>query len=402
MPDPLIIGMVADHCCIRVYKEARVLMDQGHKVHLFTRQLKFGAEHYCTVQWYSGPPQLHRAIRSQPQIQILHVHNEPDWLAEEVLKARFPTQAVIWDIHDFESARWVSSPIQEQRILRSVDGVVHVSSAMAAFAHEIYGERHPPTAVLPCHVPAAWYVDPVPEADLLGDCVYEGGLDTPFKAEPQPHGAVGHAVSMRDYGLLFSGLVRAGRGVTAFQSNVGPDTTAYAALGVTIRPQVNYTDLMPTLARYRWGIVGSSYASLLMDHAMPNKLFEYLAAGIPVIVYEANAAAAFVEHHGIGVVIRPTTREHRTLSVQHATEIPHLAAQVRALCTEDRWRACRANVLAKRHEWTMERQIPALTDLYAYVRQRQQGGNGHARVGDAADRPQPAAAGDGARTAAHV
>src|SRR3990167_10259343 len=94
-----VIGMVAWHCCIRVYKEARILLDLGYEVHLVTNKLVYGVEHFATVSYYNTQDQLGRAIKHRPEVDIWHVHNEPDWICELTLQSAAPNQAVIFDIH---------------------------------------------------------------------------------------------------------------------------------------------------------------------------------------------------------------------------------------------------------------------------------------------------------------
>jgi glycosyltransferase involved in cell wall biosynthesis len=50
---------------------------------------------------------------------------------------------------------------------------------------------------------------------------------------------------------------------------------------------------------------------------MPNKFFEYMAAGIPVIVYKADAVAELVNKHGLGVVL------DKPSDVKHLDKLPY-------------------------------------------------------------------------------
>jgi glycosyltransferase involved in cell wall biosynthesis len=44
-----------------------------------------------------------------------------------------------------------------------------------------------------------------------------------------------------------------------------------------------------------------------LNSVLPNKLFEYLASGIPVLVYNAKACAEIIEKYKIGIAIRDLT-----------------------------------------------------------------------------------------------
>lgn len=352
-----VIGMVAWHCCIRVYKEAKVLMSLGYEVHLVTNTINFGVDDYVTVSYFNSMQQLHNAIKNKPNIDIWHVHNEPDWLVDQALQAALPHQAVIFDIHDFESARWESTPFLEQKIMRLVDGCVHVSAPMQALGYEVYGAYHPPSIALPCHVPESWYAEP--QSRFHHNVVYEGGLDTPYKETRQT--ARGTEFSFRDYGLLFEGITKAGYSMTVYPSNTTPQGTdkLYAGLGVWVKPQLDYPDLMPTLAKYSWGVVGSSTESLLMHRAMPNKLFEYMAAGVPVLVFNADAASQFVSQLGIGLCI-PKLHPNTTKDAAHK----HIEDFLHSNATPENWAQARQRVLEVREQWSMDAQISPLLDLY--------------------------------------
>ena len=46
-------------------------------------------------------------------------------------------------------------------------------------------------------------------------------------------------------------------------------------------------------------------ACLSYSLSLPNKLFEYVAAGLPILAAEVPVIRAFVEEHGAGLVVAP-------------------------------------------------------------------------------------------------
>ena len=80
---------------------------------------------------------------------------------------------------------------------------------------------------------------------------------------------------------------------------------------------------------------------------MPNKLFSYLAAGLPVVAYNAAECAEFIEKHGVGIVIE---------------KIDDLRDRY------DEHEGIREVVKEKRHEFTMETQVNKIKSLYEHVR----------------------------------
>lgn len=86
------------------------------------------------------------------------------------------------------------------------------------------------------------------------------------------------------------------------------------------------------------------------DIALPNKLFEYLHARLPIVVSDCPAQAAFVRDHGIGEVFR-------------ADDPADLAATVtRVLAEPDRFGSAYTDKLLATHSW--EGQQPGLLDAY--------------------------------------
>jgi glycosyltransferase involved in cell wall biosynthesis len=82
------------------------------------------------------------------------------------------------------------------------------------------------------------------------------------------------------------------------------------------------------------------------ETAFPNKLFEYIAASVPVVVMNATDCATFVKEHGVGIVVN---------SVQELA---------------DRWSEhteVRKNLIKVRQRFAMENYIGSLEDLYAEV-----------------------------------
>jgi len=76
---------------------------------------------------------------------------------------------------------------------------------------------------------------------------------------------------------------------------------------------------------------------------MPNKLFEYIAAGIPTIVLNAKEAGEFVEKHELGVFIKDIN------------DIPKIYADHQKY---------RRIVREKRHQFTAESQAEKIVRIY--------------------------------------
>ena len=74
---------------------------------------------------------------------------------------------------------------------------------------------------------------------------------------------------------------------------------------------------MERIGRHDWGLVGNTIKTREWDVAMPNKLFEYVATGVPVVAMNASHCARFVEDTGMGISVSGPEelgerwREHR-------------------------------------------------------------------------------------------
>lgn len=75
------------------------------------------------------------------------------------------------------------------------------------------------------------------------------------------------------------------------------------AKNVVFRETVPMLQIVDTLEQYDCGYVAYPPTIMNLAYALPNKFFEYLAAGIPVIVNSGSEMARIVEEYSCGVVV---------------------------------------------------------------------------------------------------
>jgi glycosyltransferase involved in cell wall biosynthesis len=92
------------------------------------------------------------------------------------------------------------------------------------------------------------------------------------------------------------------------------------------------------------------------DDAMPNKLFEYLGAGLPVIISDTLRASAIVRRHDCGVVVDPNDPHAVAAAITSLVNSPD-AAQAMG----ERGRL----LVRERYQWSSE--ASKLTRLYAEI-----------------------------------
>lgn len=80
------------------------------------------------------------------------------------------------------------------------------------------------------------------------------------------------------------------------------------------------------------------------DAAMPNKLFEYLHAGLPLVVSDAKLMAEFVSSHRVGQVFRSQDAVAFANAVLRELESPSDPAAARALAQERSWQNQEADI----------------------------------------------------------
>ncbi|GAB5519105.1 MAG: glycosyltransferase family 4 protein [Rhodothermales bacterium] len=188
----------------------------------------------------------------------------------------------------------------ERRALRHADAVFTVSDSIADWMVATYGIRRPQ---LLHNVPAYQAVPPT------NDLREQLGLtdDTPI---------ILHQGQMRKYrGCAWlveamahvhdAHLVFLGRGLLQLELAARAE-----ALGLSARvhflPPVPPDALLPVTASADIGVTLLEDVCLNHRYALPNKLFEYLMAGLPVVASALPECRRVVEAHGVGHIVDPT------------------------------------------------------------------------------------------------
>jgi hypothetical protein len=334
---------ISDHGCIRVFKEAQALQLQGVRVDLAARVQPFGANIFETFSLHRDAETLKRVVEST-RADVVHVHNEPDWMVGAAREAT--SKPIVFDVHDLTSLRHSSQPDEhETRAFAEANGIIHVSEPCRAAAERLHGNGKP-TGVLPCLVNQRFLDEPLPREPCWDAVVYEGGLDPTLE---RTDGDGRRVVSARAIHAVVQAFAREG-----FQPYLYPaqerwidPTYIYERLGAVVAPgRLDYQSLLRALRAYGYGFVGSPHDSPLMQAAMPNKLFEYISQGVVPVVLNAARAAEFVREHGLGIVLEGL--ENLREQLEPGPEV-------------------RRRILERRHEWTMERHIEAVTRVYEEV-----------------------------------
>lgn len=279
---------------------------------------------------------------------VIHSHNLPDVLtvlALELIGAGIP---LVHDIHDLQSLRTTpyldgfpepAEPLDlELAAIEGASALITVSSELVDVVSALY------------HLPGRTLVvgnlalgrDRIPHLPEKGQCdgmpaiVYEGSLASD-----------GGHYDLRD---IFECLARDGFPVAIHPSRFAPDYANLATRwpSMTCHESMDPAELMRTLPRYDLGWVGfnSGKNAAHLDTVLPNKLYEYLGAGLPVVTLRDHLALRrFVEREGVGIVV---------------DAVEDVAEAVRDIDLA----ALRRVVAANRDRFTFESQLGQVVDLY--------------------------------------
>ncbi|MBW3593777.1 MAG: glycosyltransferase [Actinobacteria bacterium] len=236
---------------------------------------------------------------------VIHSHNLPDTLtvlANEVAG----DVPVIHDVHDLQSlrqTRYENGFAQPENPRRLERRAVEESAALVAVSDELLHEiavRH--------RLPARTLVFPnyalgrdLPRLGPFFEhragnpprLVYEGTLSTN-----------GGHYDLRE---IFAALVAQGVTLDVYPSRPVPEYAQLAESlpGMTVHETIDPYRLMRILPRYDFGWAGFNTAlnGPHVDTALPNKAFDYLVSGLPVLTLNHRALRRMLREHGWGISV---------------------------------------------------------------------------------------------------
>lgn len=340
---------ISHHACVRVHKQAIPLIESGkHEVHLVAAKHTSFAEAYSTFGHWLEIGQLHNFIKLHAKdADIFHVHNEPSWpvtLIKEICDV-----PVILDVHDsfaarvtqeeFEKRMSEGNPVvritaEERNNFQLADALVFPGKNFKELVCSEFGLTQP-SIVLPSYMPRRMYR--YNSQDWLGGLVYEG------KVQVNTEDKASYGFRYCNYQKLAEKCSEIGMDFHLYAGREDKEfMDIYKNISYVHKPMV-YDELIKNIARHDWGLVGNIVPTQEWDVAMPNKMFEYIAAGVPVVVINAKECGEFVREHGVGIEV---------------SSFEELGS---------RWsehREIRKNLLKVRAKFSMENNIKSLEELY--------------------------------------
>lgn len=263
---------------------------------------------------------LRRAGRREGPFDVIHAHDFATLPAGRLL-ARGSAR-LVYDAHEIYADQEPRAPGLQRALVRSLEGplarradaVVTVSEPIAAELRESLRLERQPLVVLSC--PPRTELEPAPRGNGPLLALYQG--------------AMGPGRPLED-------LVVAAEHAKGVKLTVRVPG-APRLPGVEMAEPVEPDELVEAAAAFHVGLVINRPVTRNDELVLPNKLFEYLMAGLAVVVPRLPGLAPLVEGEGIGLTYEPGRPERLgaalTELAQDDERLAVMRAQARQLALE--------------------------------------------------------------------
>ena len=353
--------------CIRALKIARGLKEaSGEKISIVLGFL----EKTLTELYGYGDEYFDEVVRLDPEDlggsvsdladnfdpHIIHSHNAPDYLTVSALKA-FEGAPVIHDIHDSltmrstgyyegdDAAKIQGYAVDEKFACEESDGRIYVNEMIRDYLHRRYSLDPDSELVLYNYVSEA--LIPVKLGTRLSS--RDGEIHIAYA------GTITSKIDGSHYDLrfIFREIARHGFHIHIFASR---EDDGYRLLAdespfIHYHGHLDQRKLLQELTKYDFGWAGFNDArnKVHLDVVLPNKAFEYIACGLPIITFPHKALSEFVQEQRVGLVVED-------FDIRERLENAH---------------ALHENVYRKRYDFTIEKNIDSLVEFYRDIMRAQ-------------------------------
>ncbi len=338
----------------RVHKEAKTLASAGYDVTVFAlwqegleKYEKRSGYHIKRLQVYARHKQgglltpLLKYISfvvqmwkqtARQSIQAYHAHDEKP-LPLTWLLARRDKASLIYDAHEFETGRHFDNSRlsgiyhrmwawPERLFIRKADAVITVSKSIAGQLSLLYRISQP-TVIMNC-----------PEKQVVQKPISlhrKLGIPSNYKI------------------VMYQGGVTKGRGIEQFLEaiqllpNVAGIVLGNGPLLTTLRSQVRegkwqhvflpgrvpLNDLLNYTSAADIGVVLTQNTCLNHYYSLPNKLFEYMQAGIPIVGSDLQEIARIIQEYKVGATVNPDDPKDIANALRYLLDNPKQYAQIK-------------------------------------------------------------------------
>ena len=229
------------------------------------------------------------------------------WLAQRLN----PRLQLIYDCHEFEAERNAKPSIErkmvawlERRMIRKAHSVVTVSPSIVRAYQTRYAEHGIPQVLLVRNVPA-------PRSHVLSDVSKPNLFKQRFNIPEDDFVALYQGAFSFNRGLetaidAMEGL--ADQGIHLVLMGYGPlqhlvDEAAARHPHIHVHPAVAYEEVLAHTLSADIGLVSVKPTCLSYLYCLPNKLFEYILAGVPVLSNDLPDCCDLIASYKVGSIV---------------------------------------------------------------------------------------------------
>ncbi len=291
---------------------------------------------------------LVRDLIMQTRPDIIHA-NDLDALVPSYMAAKKLGCKLIYDTHEIclENNYIHNNRLlklfyahYERKIIRQVNTVVCVSHAAADYLARFY-DIPLPTVVTNCCIQAEQRLDESkhPGFEVLNHGgFYDGrGYDIMVEAAPLLRDHPEVRLALRGFGYL--------------EEQLHSRAEELSATNVTFYPRVRVDELITYASRSMVGIAITENICLNFELSVSNKLFEYAAAGLPVIMSDIPEHRLLNEKYDFGIVLPDNTPQSLAQAI------------IRLYTDKELYHTCRQNAIHLSNEVNWEREFQKLLDI---------------------------------------
>ena len=280
---------------------------------------------------------------------IIHA-NDLDSLIPAYRAARKLKCKLIYDTHEiFLENPWIAGnklvksvwSFYEKHLIHKVDAVVSVSHAAAEYLVEKYGIPEP-IVVTNCISIHNQIKDAAEKADLkqiLNHGQFYGGRGYDIMIEAAPI-----LKEHKDVQLVL-------RGFGAMEEQLRDRVKELGADNVYFAPPVKVEELIPYASRAYVGLAITEAISINFKLSVSNKIFEYAAAGLPVIMSDIPEHRYLNEKYQFGIILPSNTPEELAKAIE------------RLVSDETFYQVCRNNAMKMSTEVNWESHFSKLLQV---------------------------------------
>ena len=248
--NPLRIGMLAAHHCIRVVKKARALRNAGYQTFGSGDMISYGTGEYNGYHVWKTELQLKTCVRQlvNDGIDIIEWNNEPDhpveWIRQVLMDMNVEDRVkLVVDCHDLDSIRKKIIPIPERKLFIYADAIIFVSLPIQGIEIDLHTFTKPYVTLYSyCNRGIVDYKEE--EIYTRRGLVYEGGANPPDDSE------LNRQYSYRSLYGIIKRLVELGNETSMFCGNISAYET-YQGTGAVLLPPTPYDEMMSKLVKYK-------------------------------------------------------------------------------------------------------------------------------------------------------